>query len=540
MKWFLSKEERNIIKANKKIHKENILELVANLKSVSDNFNQKMEVINGLQTSIVTKGAFLDSLKETNDKLLNLEQSINEKMYQKVSLMIADLFNKFETSITDTSAKMIHLSETVNRKFLTIEDKLISVETLDQKTENLTAMISRFNTTLDELIDSNAYSLNQHKTNSERQVAFQSELANFHTELEKFRQYEASYREIANNLINERINSEQLLKLTAESASKHILTVFNEEINQLKLKKQKTISESLLELFSTKKTNMEIINDRVPTVLDQNARFHQSYKVLKNCVLANVIPMVVGPAGSGKSHAIEQIASDLGLNFYMANRIQNTFELVGFVNAAGEYVTTQFYEAFTRGGLFFFDEVDASSPEALVTINAAIAQGYMAFPGHPTSINMHPDFKVVVAGNTYGKGPTFQHTGRNSLDAATLDRFMIINWKYDESLEENLVLDKDLLKICWALRQASNTLASSDNSRNFGKDIIISTRGIIALERIIGQEAKVKTMEIGELFRNKFFATTKKEDMHLIYGSLDMTKLTSNKYLKVIEGLCKL
>lgn len=132
----------------------------------------------------------------------------------------------------------------------------------------------------------------------------------------------------------------------------------------------------------------------------------------------------------------------------MANRIQNTFELVGFVNAKGDYVTTQFYEAFTKGGLFFFDEVDASSPEALVTINAAVAQGYMAFPEHPNNLQMHKDFKVVVAGNTHGRGANLEYNGRNKLDAATLDRFMVVDWDYDKKLEDNLIKDKYLLNIC--------------------------------------------------------------------------------------------
>ena len=70
----------------------------------------------------------------------------------------------------------------------------------------------------------------------------------------------------------------------------------------------------------------------------------------------------------------------------------------------------------------------------------------MAFPGHSTAIDMHPDFKVVCAGNTFGSGSTLQYTGRNKLDAATLDRFMIIEWDYDKELEKNLIKDKNLLE----------------------------------------------------------------------------------------------
>ena len=181
---------------------------------------------------------------------------------------------------------------------------------------------------------------------------------------------------------------------------------------------------------------------------------------------------VEGAYGTGKSHAAEQLARDLGIRFYTANRVQNTFELTGFVNAAGKYVPTPFYRAFTEGGLFFFDEVDASSPEALVTINTATAQGYMAFPGRTGNVMAHPDFKVVCAGNTYGTGSTSEYTGRNKLDAATLDRFMVIDWGYDEGLEKQLVDNDRLLDICWKLRRVCEKL---------NLKVIVSTRGIKSL-----------------------------------------------------------
>lgn len=114
--------------------------------------------------------------------------------------------------------------------------------------------------------------------------------------------------------------------------------------------------------------------------------------------------MLVGPAGTGKSTAIEQISRYLNLPFYTANRVQNAFELTGYNDASGKYIPTQFYEAYKNGGLFLFDEIDASAPEALVTINTAIAQGFMAFPGHTKHVLMHKNFKMVCAGNTFGTG----------------------------------------------------------------------------------------------------------------------------------------
>ena len=83
---------------------------------------------------------------------------------------------------------------------------------------------------------------------------------------------------------------------------------------------------------------------------------------------------------------------------------------------------------------------------------------------------MNENFRLVAAGNTYGTGADAQYVGRNELDAATLDRFVVVRWNYDQELESRIIGDKDLLKFGWAVRDAINKLKLP---------IIISTRGLI-------------------------------------------------------------
>jgi MoxR-like ATPase len=254
---------------------------------------------------------------------------------------------------------------------------------------------------------------------------------------------------------------------------------------------------------------------------------HENFDKLLTCVKAGVIPMLVGPAGTGKSTAVEQVARALGLPFYTMNRIQNAFELTGYIDANGKYVSTQFYEAYTTGGIFFFDEIDASSPEALVTINTAIAQGYMAFPNG--LVKMHPDFKVVAAGNTYGKGANRQYCGRNSLDSATLDRFMIIEWDYDRKIEEKVVKDKELLEFAWAVRDAVEANRYQ---------IIISTRGIIATHKIIEASKDNKDFSIVESLEGNLFENVKPDTLNVIISALEETPgMKGNKYYKALVEL---
>lgn len=160
---------------------------------------------------------------------------------------------------------------------------------------------------------------------------------------------------------------------------------------------------------------------------------HMKFNEIKTCVDAGIPVYLYGPAGSGKNHVLQQIAEELNLDFYFTNSVQQEYKLTGFIDAGGKYHETEFYRAFTKGGLFFLDEMDASIPEVLVLLNAALANGYFEFP--TGKVDAHEDFKVVSAGNTVGTGADEQYSGRLQLDQATLDRFAMIEFDYDKNIE---------------------------------------------------------------------------------------------------------
>lgn len=144
---------------------------------------------------------------------------------------------------------------------------------------------------------------------------------------------------------------------------------------------------------------------------------------------------LAGPAGSGKTTIARQCAQAFDIPFHFTGAIFQKYELTGFIDANGNYQTTPFREAFEHGGLLLWDEIDASASEALVAFNAGIGNGIYAFPDK--TITAHPDFKVMAAGNTKGKGATREYNGRNALDGSSLDRFVLIDIDYDEILEEH-------------------------------------------------------------------------------------------------------
>lgn len=160
----------------------------------------------------------------------------------------------------------------------------------------------------------------------------------------------------------------------------------------------------------------------------------------------------VGPAGSGKTTIATQAAEALGLPFYSTGAVGMAYQLQGFINGEGRYMETDLYRAYVNGGVFLFDEVDASSAQALLAFNAILANDIAAFPCG--TVKRHPDFVVIAAANTFGNGADAQYIGRNQLDSAFLDRFMFVTMDYDEKLELAISSNDEWTRYVQAVRKA--------------------------------------------------------------------------------------
>lgn len=173
---------------------------------------------------------------------------------------------------------------------------------------------------------------------------------------------------------------------------------------------------------------------------------HSQFENLLKVVGANLPVLLVGPAGTGKTYAAEAVAEAFALSFHSIAVGSQTSksDLQGYLDANHNYVRTQFREAYEHGGMFLLDEADAGNSNVLILLNAALSNGYMAFPDG--MVRKHDDFRMVATANTYGHGASRQYVGRNQLDAATLDRFVTISWDIDDKVESNLAGTTDIGK----------------------------------------------------------------------------------------------
>ena len=341
-------------------------------------------------------------------------------------------------------------------------------------------------------------------------------------------QIEANLEEYLNSDDPKKKLSDYICKELDTATQQEVLKIIKKTIDEYGV--QQNINQSLKELFD------KVLEEYTKTVTvpvtykvylngnqvgqTKGGFYHEKYEqILRQTEIDEPI-MLIGPAGSGKNVAVSQVADSLGLHMYYTNNASNEFKLTGFIDAGGNYRDTEFYKAFKNGGLFFLDEIDNSDPSALIVINSALANGYMAFP-HET-IDRHPDFRIIAAANTWGKGADLQYVGRNALDAATLDRFDNIFFDYDRKLEESLYPSEEVLKFMWSFRDAVLKTKIPH---------VVSTRGIGKVYKKDQNGFPVEDILTSNVVKN-----LSQDDVNTIIGN--MTNVSSNnKYMSGVKKL---
>ena len=216
-------------------------------------------------------------------------------------------------------------------------------------------------------------------------------------------------------------------------------------------------------LFQLKDKIQRIRNYKTISINIQNGEHikdlgkqHFQFEKLSKYVQTKNNIFLVGSAGSGKTTAARNIAKALDVKFYFTGAINSEYKLTGFIDAQGRIVNTEFRKAYENGGLFLFDEIDASFPQAILAFNAALANDFMDFPDK--KVPKHKNFYCIAAANTFGTGADRQYVGRNQLDAATLDRFITLNWEIDETLEHELAKNYEWVNYVQKARKAASKI----------------------------------------------------------------------------------
>lgn len=169
-----------------------------------------------------------------------------------------------------------------------------------------------------------------------------------------------------------------------------------------------------------------------------NPKFARVVKILKNKE-RKMHAYLYGPAGTGKNVLAEQIAKSFDVKFFYLNTVYTKYDITGFCDAQGRYVPTVVYEFLKApNGLLMLDEIDNSMAEALVPINALLANGFITFQNGET-LHLDDNHFIIAAGNTNGQGATEEYNGRYKMDESTRSRFGFVKIMYDEAVEKSIV-----------------------------------------------------------------------------------------------------
>jgi hypothetical protein len=213
---------------------------------------------------------------------------------------------------------------------------------------------------------------------------------------------------------------------------------------------EKIREQQLVEIESLKKNAPQIlqivdsITGDIKSTIGPEEKFHRQLPdILKILKIRNArgfteFIWLWGAPGSGKTHLGEQIAKSISLTYYPfpADPTVTAGKLLGFNNiATGSFIQGWLYKPYKEGGLAFIDEGDLMDASCFAGANS-IENAYFTF-GNGERVERHKDFYLIVSANTKGTGATkgFQ---RNKLDAATLNRFTMIELEYDENLEKKI------------------------------------------------------------------------------------------------------
>lgn len=302
-----------------------------------------------------------------------------------------------------------------------------------------------------------------------------------------------------------------------ESTTEATSTENNEESEN---EQNENVSESKEENNSDEE--QEEINkkefDTTPRKFIKPKRYNKAKAYIEN----GFIPMLVGPAGCGKTEACVQLAKDFKLNFTCEQGIQDPIlDLEGYVDAKNKYHETNFYSAFFKGGLILFDEIDTSNPQVLTKLNTALANGFFNFGNGLKHKNKN--FKMICAGNTFGNGANIEYIGRNVLDGATRNRFVIVKCDYDRKIEKLIAKDDDdLIKFVHDLRKASEATAIK---------LIVSYRNIKAIKEM------ENSIDLDELLYDSTFAGLSKNEVESLIEY--MQESPENKYYVALKEMLK-
>lgn len=164
---------------------------------------------------------------------------------------------------------------------------------------------------------------------------------------------------------------------------------------------------------------------------------HFQFEQVMKAIHSGVNIALSGSTATSKTTMAIQAAQALGKDYVLIRPMHSPSQAEGYNSATGEYIPSNLYRAHKEGKVAIFDEFDACDSQIVLVINSLMDNKTYTYPNGETVTN--DQFQIIITMNTKGTGANRSFVGRNRLDAATLDRFVLIEIERDLSLEAALI-----------------------------------------------------------------------------------------------------
>ena len=237
--------------------------------------------------------------------------------------------------------------------------------------------------------------------------------------------------------------------------------------------------------------------------------YHVMAEEIIRCIIEGDWPYLWGPSGCGKSYLMSQVSELLGLPLVKNGKITEPYTVMGYNDPQGKFRATQTYIAAKYGKLLVFDEFDNGNPDTQVVLNE-IYTGLIETLEHPEKLQyvtfaedmvtaIHPNFRMISAGNTTGAGESPVYSSRLKIDESVQQRMTPKFVNYDNRVEKNIFgKNNDWYNFFVSFRKACD-----DYARGQGLDSSIgigTTRDAAAINKYIKNNSKSLDQVISEKF----------------------------------------
>ena len=164
---------------------------------------------------------------------------------------------------------------------------------------------------------------------------------------------------------------------------------------------------------------------------------------------AGLKPMLIGPAGCGKSRMVEELTrafgfdpeDDLFTQSMTGGLTYSSFFASKDILEDGstEWTYGPFLQAIQHPGVVFLDEVNRADPDILVGLNPVLEPATARFDGPAGTIRVHPDCIIIGADNADGRQISQQYGTAQIQDGAVLNRFIPVRMDYDTDAEKQIL-----------------------------------------------------------------------------------------------------